>query len=229
MRSRWIGLAGLGLLFTALTLTVIGPRFFARAYWGTTATGMMSGGMMAGMMNGGMPSGGMMAGMMGGQAEVDPNQPFDQRFLDQMIMHHQQGVMMTQHMVAESDRPELRDLAERIITAQQREIEQLRQWRSDWYAGAAGAPEETMLNQLASSAMSRDQMRGMMGTAVDFDRMFLTMMIPHHQDAITMAEQARTAAQHPEIGTLAETIVTTQRAEIEEMQRYLHAWYGTTN
>jgi uncharacterized protein (DUF305 family) len=60
-----------------------------------------------------------------------------------------------------------------------------------------------------------------MGANVDFDRMFLQMMIPHHQAAIAMAEQALTQAEHPEIKTLAQDIITTQRAEIGEMQGYL--------
>ena len=72
----------------------------------------------------------------------------------------------------------------------------------------------------------RNQMRQMMGANADFDRMFLQMMIPHHEAAITMAQQALTQAEHPEIKTLAQGIVTTQQAEIGEMQGYLRAWYG---
>jgi uncharacterized protein (DUF305 family) len=51
--------------------------------------------------------------------------------------------------------------------------------------------------------------------------MFLQMMIPHHQAAIAMAQQAPSQAEHPEIKTLAQTIMTTQRAEIVEMHGYL--------
>ena len=53
-----------------------------------------------------------------------------------------------------------------------------------------------------------------------------TLMIPHHQAAITLAQQALNQAEHPEIKTLAQGIVTTQQAEITEMQGYLNDWYG---
>jgi uncharacterized protein (DUF305 family) len=166
--------------------------------------------------------------MMGSTVAGDPGQPFDQRFLDQMIMHHQGGVLSAQMMIADSARPELRDLAQRIITAQQREIDQMRQWRSDWYGSAsASTTQEAMMEQMGRTGMmNRDQMRQMMGANADFDRMFLQMMIPHHEAAIAMAQQAPSQAEHPEIKTLAQTIMTTQRAEIVEMQGYLRDWYG---
>ena len=218
------------MLLTALLLNVLGPRLWLATYWGTAAAGgrgarMGSGSMMGvGMMGPGMMANGTMPNARPGEA----NLPFDQRFLDNMIMHHQNAVMMAQTMIADSQRPELRDLAQRIITGQQREIEQMRQWRSDWY-GASGAStmQEAMMEQMAGSGMmNREQMLQMMGGNVDFDRMFLQMMIPHHQDAINMAQQALEQAEHPEVKTLAQDIVTTQQAEIQEMQTYLRDWYG---
>jgi uncharacterized protein (DUF305 family) len=190
---------------------------------------MMSGSMMSGMM-----SGSMMPGMMGGYGMMDsalagdPNAPYDQRFLDQMIMHHQGAVLSAQMMIADSARPELRDLAQRIITAQQREIAQMQQWRNDWYGAASTGAMPGMMSgpMMGAGMMNRDQMRQMMGANVDFDRMFVQMMIPHHAAAISMAQQALKQAEHPEIKTLAQSIVTTQQAEIAEMQGYLHDWYG---
>src|SRR6266508_5461367 len=74
---------------------------------------------------------------------------------------------------------------------------------------------------MGGGMMNRDQMRSMTGANADFDRMFLQMMIPHHESAIAMAQQALAQAEHPEIKTLAQGIITTQRAEVGEMQRYL--------
>jgi uncharacterized protein (DUF305 family) len=224
MKARWIGVTGAVLVLTALVLGTLGPRLFPTAFWGNAPVslngpGMMSGGMMSGMMGN---------GMMGSAVAGDPNQPFDQRFLDQMIMHHQGAVMSAQMMIADSARPELRDLAQRIITAQQREIDQMRRWRTDWYgAASAGAMPGLMgSGMMGAGMMNRDQMRQMMGASADFDRMFLQMMIPHHAGAITMAQQALAQAEHPEIKTLAQSIVTTQQAEIAEMQDHLRDWYG---
>lgn len=234
MKTRWIGVTGAVLVLIALVLGTLGRSLWPGAFWsssysGSMGPGMMSGGMMSGgMMSDGMMSGMMGNGMMGGVVAGDFAQPFAQRFLDQMIMHHQGAVMSAQMMIADSARPELRDLAQRIITAQQRDIAQMQQWRNDWYGATSTGTMSGMMNggMMGGGMMNRDQMRQMMGTNVDFDRMFLQMMIPHHQAAITMARQALNQAERPEIKTLAQSIVTTQQAEITEMQGYLRDWYG---
>jgi uncharacterized protein (DUF305 family) len=61
----------------------------------------------------------------------------------------------------------------------------------------------------------------------DIDQHFIVMMIPHHQGAVDMAELALTRAQHPEIKQLAEAIIRDQNREIEQMQTWYQAWYGT--
>ena len=233
MKARWIGVMGAVLVLTALVLGTLGPRLFPSAFWssssGTIGPGMMSGGMMSGgMMSGGMTSGMMGNGMMGSATVADPNRPFDERFLEQMIMHHQGAVMSAQMMIADSTRPELRDLAQRIITGQQREIAQMQQWRNDWYGATSTGAMPGMISggMMGSGMMNRNQMRQMMGQDADFDRMFLQMMIPHHEGAISLAQQALAQVEHPEIKALAQGIVTTQQAEITEMQGYLRGWYG---
>jgi uncharacterized protein (DUF305 family) len=217
MKRRWIGITGLAFIGTALLLGLLGPSLWPSAFWNGRYSGMIG----PGMMSGGMMSGGMMSGEVAG----DSNQPFDQRFLDQMIVHHQGAVMSAQMMIADSARPELRDLAQRIITAQQREIAQMQQWHNDWYGATGMGTMPGMMNgpMMGAGMMNRDQMRQMMGASADFDRMFLQMMIPHHEGAISMAQQAQ--AEHPEIKTLAQSIVTTQQTEIVEMQSYLRDWY----
>jgi uncharacterized protein (DUF305 family) len=228
MKLRWIGITGLIFVLAALVGGSFGSSLWPTAFWsGQTnammGPGMMNSGMMNGMMGPGMMSGqmgpGMMSdGMMGQGPIADQNAPFDQRFLDQMIAHHQMAITSAQRMIADSARPELRDLAQRIITGQQREIDQMQAWRQEWY-GAANIG--SMPGMMGGALMSRDQMRQMMGAQADFDRMFLQMMIPHHEAAIAMAQQALNQAEHPEIKTFAQGIITTQRAEIGELQGYL--------
>lgn len=214
MRSRWIGLTGAGLLLAALVLALLpGQGLFARG----AAQGIPGQGMMGQAMSG---------GMMGYQRPATG--PYDQRFLDAMIMHHQGGVMMTQYLIADSERPELQKLAEDIISAQQREIAQMQQWRRDWYGTSTG---DDMMGggMMSGGMMDRAQMGQMMGSTFDADRHFLEMMIPHHEAAISMAQEALETAERPEIKTLAQQIITTQRAEIEEMQGYLQQWFGASN
>lgn len=58
---------------------------------------------------------------------------FDLRFMNQMIVHHEGAVAMAKDALNKSKRPEMKQLANDIITSQQKEIEQLKQWRKTWY------------------------------------------------------------------------------------------------
>jgi uncharacterized protein (DUF305 family) len=86
---------------------------------------------------GGMMGGGMMGGgMMGDQADLgvlEAAAVFDKEFIEQMIPHHQMGVMMAQMVLARSDRPEIQELARSIIKTQTAEIEQMQDWYQEWY------------------------------------------------------------------------------------------------
>src|SRR5258707_10022086 len=74
---------------------------------------------------------GMMGGGMMGRANL--SDPYDLRFLDEMIPHHEMAIMMVQMMISQSTHPELRDLGQRIITGQQQQIDQMLAWRQQWY------------------------------------------------------------------------------------------------
>lgn len=84
-----------------------------------------------------MPAGhSMSGGTMDMSEEVDglrDAEPFDRLFIDAMIRHHQQAVEAAQIMLDQTERQEIRRLAEEIVEAQTREIEQLRVWRAEWY------------------------------------------------------------------------------------------------
>jgi uncharacterized protein (DUF305 family) len=59
------------------------------------------------------------------------------------------------------------------------------------------------------------------------DPRFMVMMIPHHQDAIAMADLALTKAKHPELKTLAQSIKRDQSREIQAMRTWYKKWYGS--
>jgi uncharacterized protein (DUF305 family) len=67
--------------------------------------------------------------------------------------------------------------------------------------------------------------QGMMNNS-QIDAHFIEQMIPHHQDAITMAKLALEKGQHQEIKTLAQNIITSQSSEIEQMKNWYKEWYG---
>ena len=157
----------------------------------------------------------------------DEDKPFDLQFIDQMIIHHQGAIMSAEHMIADSERPELRQLSENIQTSQAEQIEQMRTWREEWYPDARPTfkIDPTQMNEMMGDnqmqeMMGDEHMQEMMGTE-ETDAMFLRMMIPHHQLAIDMSEQALDNAEHPELKELAQQIIDEQSAEIELMEGYL--------
>lgn len=185
---------------------------------GNQSDGMMGGG----MMGDGMMSGGMMGeeSMMG---SFNEDRPFDLQFIDGMTMHHEGAIMSSKHMISDSERPELRELARNIGESQSTQIDQMQEWRDEWYPDAeqtSGMPAGMMDEMMGDGMMGDGMMEGMMGGDAA-DEMFLRMMIPHHQMAVEMSEKALDKAEHPELENLARKIIAEQKAEIELMKGYL--------
>jgi uncharacterized protein (DUF305 family) len=70
--------------------------------------------------------------------------PFDREFIDMMITHHQGAISMAQVVLRRGKNPNVRRLAEAIVEAQSEEIDQLNEWRVDWFGSlspAGGVPE----------------------------------------------------------------------------------------
>jgi uncharacterized protein (DUF305 family) len=72
-------------------------------------------------------------GMMMNPEQLAHSEPFDKAFIGAMIPHHQSAIEMAQVAYEKSKVPEIKELAKNIVSAQQREIEQMKQWRKEWY------------------------------------------------------------------------------------------------
>ncbi|OWY66624.1 DUF305 domain-containing protein [cyanobacterium TDX16] len=173
---------------------------------------------------------GMMGNMSMDLGPADAN--YDLRFIDAMRMHHQGAIEMAKEAQQKSKRPEIKKLADNIITAQNREIGQMKQWRQAWYP-KAGKQMMAYHSQMGHMMpMSSDQMQGMMMSmdlgAADsqFDLRFINAMIPHHEGAVTMAQDALKKSQRPEIKQLAKNIISDQQKEIAQMKQWRKAWYN---
>ena len=156
---------------------------------------------------------------------------YELRFIDAMTPHHQGALTMAKEAQQKSQRPEIKKLADDIIKAQNKEINQLKQWRKAWYPQASSTPIAYNPQMGHTMPMSQEQMKGMMmdmnlGAAdSEFDQRFINAMIPHHEGAITMAQDALSKSKRPEIKRLAQDIITSQKAEIEQMKQWRQAWY----
>ncbi|STX55476.1 Uncharacterized protein conserved in bacteria [Legionella beliardensis] len=58
---------------------------------------------------------------------------YDKRFIDLMIPHHEAAIMMAKDALNNATHPEIKEMAQKIIDAQEKEIQQLKAWRSQWY------------------------------------------------------------------------------------------------
>lgn len=59
--------------------------------------------------------------------------PFDKAFIDEMIPHHESAIAMAETALQETENPEIREIALGIVSAQNQEIEEMMQWRQQWY------------------------------------------------------------------------------------------------
>ncbi|QYO68438.1 DUF305 domain-containing protein [Leptolyngbya sp. 7M] len=176
---------------------------------------------------------GMDHGSMNMSMDLGPkDETFDLRFIDAMIPHHEGAVNMAQEALQKSKRPEIQELAKTIIAAQDQEINQMRQWRKAWYPTMDDTPmmyDTGMGHMMPMSDEMRTSMMmaGDLGTADDqFDLRFIDAMIPHHQGAIDMANQAVEKSERPEIQKLAQDIISSQQSEIDQMQQWKQQWYS---
>jgi uncharacterized protein (DUF305 family) len=82
--------------------------------------------------------------MMMNMSDLDGAKPFDRKFIDMMIPHHQGAIRMARAELAKGRNAKLRSIARGIITAQAKEIRQMNSWRKAWYgktSPAGGVPK----------------------------------------------------------------------------------------
>jgi len=145
---------------------------------------------------------------------------YDQNFIDGMVPHHQAAVEMAKVAQTKAEHTELKTLASAIVADQDSEIAQMKSWRKAWYGSDQIAP-----------GMGGHQMGGMdtdltaLANAQPFDRAFIDAMLPHHESAVMMAQEAQTKAEHQELKDLAGRIIASQQREIAQMKAWRAQWY----
>ena len=150
----------------------------------------------------------------------------DARFMQGMIGHHAQALEMAALLPERTRRDDMRLLAKRIEVSQADEIQMMQRWleaRGQPVPGphahhAPGAP--LMPGMLTAEEMSR--LAEARGDA--FDRLFLELMIKHHEGALTMVKELYSSAgagQESEMNAFASDVDADQRMEIDRMRGML--------
>jgi len=153
--------------------------------------------------------------------------PFDRAFIDAMVPHHREAIAMAREAKkAGLSQPELVELADDIILTQQLEIDDMLQWREEWFGSKKLKPSSAASLGLDEDAMGMQHNPGAIAEADDIDGAFAAAMIPHHEGAIEMAELAKDEGEHAEIRELAEAIIGAQSSEIKILRPHAGGQHG---
>ena len=162
-----------------------------------------------------------------------PYSKADVDFVAGMIPHHAQAVLIAGWAATHGARQDVRVLCERMVIAQRDEIEFMRTWLRD--RGEVVPPANATHHRMTMNGVEHDMlMPGMLSPedlaqldkarGADWDRLFLTFMIRHHEGAIKMVEQlfaSYGALQDEDIYKLASDMYADQTTEIDRMQKML--------
>jgi uncharacterized protein (DUF305 family) len=158
-----------------------------------------------------------------GELETPAHTEADVEFMQGMIHHHAQALVMTSMVRDRAASKNLTILARRVEFAQETEIETMERWLTTREEEVPSAEDHK------NDHGGRGLMPGMVGHAElaklaasdgrKFDRMFLEYMIRHHQGALTMVAQLRETdgGVEPEIDLFARHVDSDQNIEINRM------------
>jgi uncharacterized protein (DUF305 family) len=168
------------------------------------------------------------------QVKVDNRQPgytaADVRFMAGMIHHHAQAVLIAGWAPTHDASPSLRALCERIVVGQQDEIRLMQRWLRTRHEDV---PDSNAAHAMMPGMEHAAMMPGMLtadqlvrldrAQGPEFDRLFLTFMIQHHQGAITMVNQlfGQGAGEQETVYRFAADVYADQSTEIARMQKML--------
>lgn len=133
----------------------------------------------------------------------------EREFITEMIPHHEEAIVSAREVTARGGTtPEIRALAQNIVTSQEAEIASMKTMFKDWYS-ADYKPEGNY------KPIMRD-VRNL--SRIELDKAFLSDMIIHHEMAILMSNDVTEYLVHNELKTLTTNIKTNQAAELEIMK-----------
>jgi uncharacterized protein (DUF305 family) len=140
-------------------------------------------------------------------------------YVQKMIVHHQQALTMTKLVPQRAASGTVKRLAERISAAQRPEIESMESWL-ETNGGEQAHGDHGQGHASMPGMASEKQLQGLRAAeGEEFDRLFLKLMIAHHEGAITMAGDVLTEGNNVMVEQMANDVAAQQSAEIERMRK----------
>jgi uncharacterized protein (DUF305 family) len=135
----------------------------------------------------------------------------DLRYVNSMISHHR-GAMLLAEQATKSERMEIKNLAEDILKAEPKAIEELYKWKKDWYKDF-----KKVIDPKVSNLGNYDK---------NFDLRFLNALISHHENGIVMTKSARTKTTRVEVLDNADGVEAFLSGGIDMLKGWRNSWYS---
>jgi len=135
----------------------------------------------------------------------------DLRYINAMAAHHRGAMLLAEQAAKQSQRKEIKDLAQEILANEPAAINELYQWKKDWYK---------------DSRTARDPIVAKLGSYDDkFDLRFLNALIAHHELGILMTKEARTKSSRSEVLNNADAVEAFLNNGLNMLKKWRQDWY----
>ncbi len=136
----------------------------------------------------------------------------DLRYINAMIAHHRGAMLLAEQVSAQTQRREMKELAEMILKDEPGAIDELYQWKSDWYKDTRRVKDPAVPN---------------LGIYDEkFDLRFLNALIAHHEVGLLMTAEVQSKSSRNEILNNADKVDTFLTTTLKVLQGWRTQWYG---
>lgn len=136
----------------------------------------------------------------------------DLRYLNAMISHHRGAMLLAEQAVVSSNRVEIKELADKILTNEPGAIDELYAWKKDWYKDTRKVKDPIVSN---------------LGAYDDnFDLRFLNALIAHHDMGLEMTKDIKIKSSRLEVLNNADAVETFLKDTLEVFKNWRKDWYN---
>lgn len=137
---------------------------------------------------------------------------FDLRYINAMIAHHRGAMLLAEQLAKNTERPEMKTLAQNILQDEPKAIAGLYEWKKEWYG---------------DTKKVRDPIVANLGSYDDkFDLRFLNAIIAHHEAGIVMTKETRLKSSRTEILNNADAVEAFLSGGLQTLKGLRSTWYN---